>query len=99
METCGNTLGSVLMHEQLFYSPQAQLDLDEIFDYFSNELNDPDKGHGIVGDILTAAERIPGRALRYVDEYGIILFVKSYERSCRANYQASVGFEELPRSA
>ena len=53
------------MHEQLFYSPQAQLDLDEICDYFSNELNNPDKGHVIVADILAAAERIPGHALRY----------------------------------
>jgi len=38
-------------------------------------------------------------ALRHADEYGIISFVKFYERSCRANYQASVGFEELPRGA
>ena len=53
------------MAEHLFYSPQAQLDLDEIYDYFANELNDPRKGQGIVGDILSAAERIPGRALRY----------------------------------
>ena len=65
METCRNTLGFALMHEQLLYSPQAQLDLDEICDYFSNELNDPDKGHGIVGDILAAVEKILGRALRY----------------------------------
>ena len=50
-EICGSTLGFALMHEQLLYSPQAQLDLDEICDYFSNELNDPDKGHGLVGDI------------------------------------------------
>jgi plasmid stabilization system protein ParE len=53
------------MAENLFYSPQAQLDLDEIYDYFANELNDPRKGQGIVGDILSAVERIPGRALRY----------------------------------
>ena len=53
------------MAEHLFYSPQAQLDLDEIYDYFANELNDPRKGQGIVGDILSAVERIPGRALRY----------------------------------
>ena len=65
MEICGSTLGFALMHEQLLYSPQAQLDLDEICDYFSNELNDPDKGHGIVGDILAAVEQIPGRVLRY----------------------------------
>ena len=53
------------MHDRLLYSPQVQLDLDEICDYFSNELNNPDKGHGIVADILAAAEQIPGRALRY----------------------------------
>lgn len=65
MEICGSTLGFAIMHDRLLYSPQAQLDLDEICDYFSNELNNPDKGNGIVADILTAAERIPGRALRY----------------------------------
>ena len=53
------------MAEHLFYSPQAQLDLDEIYDYFANELNNPRKGQGIVEDILAAAERVPGRALRY----------------------------------
>ena len=53
------------MTEHLFYSPQAQLDLDEIYDYFANELNDPRKGQSVVGDILSAVERIPGRALRY----------------------------------
>ena len=53
------------MTEHLFYSPQAQLDLDEIYDYFANELNDPRKGQAVVGDILSAVERIPGRALRY----------------------------------
>ena len=54
------------MAEHLFYSPQAQLDLDEIYDYFANELNDPRKGQAVVGDILSAVERIPGRALRYL---------------------------------
>ena len=53
------------MPEHLFYSPQALLDLDEIYDYFANELNNPRKGQGIVEDILAAAERIPGHALRY----------------------------------
>ena len=53
------------MTEHLFYSPQAQLDLDEIYDYFANELNDPRKGLAVVGDSLSAVERIPGRALRY----------------------------------
>ena len=53
------------MTEHLFYSPQAQLDLDEIYDYFANELNDTRKGQAVVGDILSAVERIPGRALRY----------------------------------
>ena len=53
------------MAEHLFYSPQAQLDLDEIYDYFAKELNDPRKGQGVVDDILSAVERIPGRAFRY----------------------------------
>ncbi len=53
------------MAENLFYSPQAQLDLDEIYDYFTKELNDPRKGQGVVDDILSAVERIPGRAFRY----------------------------------
>ena len=53
------------MAEHLFYSPQAQLDLDEIYDYFANELNNPRKGQGVVEDILAAVERIPGHASRY----------------------------------
>jgi len=51
--------------ERLCYSPQAQLDLDEIYDYFADELNNPEKGQSIVSDILSAAEKIPGRATRF----------------------------------
>jgi len=53
------------MPERLRYSPQAQLDLDEIYDYFADELNDPDRGQAVVSDILSAAEKIPGRATRF----------------------------------
>ena len=34
--------------DRLRYSPQAQLDLDEIFDYFADELGNPQKGESIV---------------------------------------------------
>lgn len=86
MEICGSTLGFALMHEQLLYSPQAQLDLDEICDYFSNELNDPDKGHGIVGDILAAVEQIPGRALRYPPVGPLPFTTDAYRFATVGNY-------------
>ena len=66
------------MSDRLHYSPQSQLDLDEIFDYFANELVNPEKGASVVSGILTAARKIPGRATRFppvgplpftVDEY------------------------------
>lgn len=53
------------MSDRLRYSPQAQLDLDEIFDYFADELGNPEKGVSVVSDILAAARRIPGRATRF----------------------------------
>ena len=53
------------MSDRLHYSPQAQLDLDEIFDYFANELVNPEKGASVVSGILTAARKIPGRATRF----------------------------------
>ena len=53
------------MPERLFYSPQAQLDLEEVYDYFANELGDSDKGRVLVSDILVAAGEIPLHASRY----------------------------------
>ena len=53
------------MSDRLRYSPQAQLDLDEIFDYFADELGNPQKGESVVSDILAAARKIPGRATRF----------------------------------
>ena len=66
------------MSDRLRYSPQAQLDLDEIFDYLADELGNPEKGAAVVAGILAAARKIPGRAKRFppvgplpftVDEY------------------------------
>ena len=53
------------MSDRLRYSPQAQLDLDEIFDYFADELGNPEKGASVVSGILAAARKIPGRATRF----------------------------------
>ena len=53
------------MSDRLRYSPQAQLDLDEIFDYFADELGNPQKGESVVSGILAAARKIPGRATRF----------------------------------
>ena len=53
------------MADRLHYSPQAQLDLDEIFDYFAEELGNPDKGASVVNEILGVARKIPGRATRF----------------------------------
>lgn len=53
------------MSDRLRYSPQAQLDLDEIFDYFADELGNPQKGQSIVLDVLAAARKILRRATRF----------------------------------
>ena len=53
------------MSDRLRYSPQAQLDLDEIFDYFADELGNPEKGESGVSGILAAARKIPGRPTRF----------------------------------
>ena len=53
------------MSDRLRYSPQAQLDLDEIFDYFAGELGNPAKGKSVISGILAAARKIPGRATRF----------------------------------
>lgn len=53
------------MPDHLFYSPQVQLDLDEILDYFVLELGNAEKGREIVGQILAAARKIPGHATRF----------------------------------
>ena len=53
------------MCDRLHYSPQALLDLDEIFDYFADELSDRDGGGRTVRGILDAVGRLPGRATRF----------------------------------
>ena len=53
------------MSDVLHYSPQAQLDLDEILDYFVFGREDAAQGARIVENILAATERLPGRAKRY----------------------------------
>lgn len=53
------------MPDRLHYSPQAQLDLDEIFDYFAEEVGNPAKGASVVNEILGKARKIPGRATRF----------------------------------
>ena len=53
------------MSDHLHFSPQSQLDLDEIYDYFADELGNPEKGASVVSDILAAARKIPGRATRF----------------------------------
>ena len=53
------------MSDRLRYSPQAQLDLDEIFDYFADGVGNPEKGASVVSGILAAARKIPGRATRF----------------------------------
>ena len=53
------------MSDRIRFSPQAQLDLDEIFDYFADELGNPQKGESVVSGLLAAARKIPGRATRF----------------------------------
>ena len=69
------------MLELLHYSPQAQLELDEIFDYFAVELERREKDESVVSGLLAAAKKIPGRAARFppvgplpftTDEYRLV---------------------------
>lgn len=76
------------MPERLFYSPQAQLDLDEIYAYFANELNDPGKGHAIVDDILSVTEQIPGHPLRYPPVGSLPFSREPYRFATIGNYLA-----------
>ena len=66
------------MSDRLRYSPQAQLDLEEIFDYFADELGNPQKGQSIVLDMLAAARKIPGRATRFPPDGPLPLTTDEY---------------------
>ncbi|MCR5838226.1 MAG: type II toxin-antitoxin system RelE/ParE family toxin [Kiritimatiellae bacterium] len=76
------------MPEHLFYSPQAQSDLDEICSYFANELNDPRKGREIVGRILSVTEQIPGHPLRYPPVGSLPFSTELYRFATIGNYLA-----------
>lgn len=53
------------MPENLHYSPQAQLDLDEIYDFFTYEREDPEQGSRVVREILSVACDIPSHPTRF----------------------------------
>ena len=53
------------MPEHLHYSPQSQLDLDEIYDFFALEQENPELGSRIISEILTAAKDIPNHPDRF----------------------------------
>lgn len=53
------------MLECLHYSPQSQLDLDEIYDFFAIERDNPELGARIVADILMAVKDIPDHPDRF----------------------------------
>ena len=52
-----------LLHR--YFLAVAQLDLDERFDYFADELGNPEKGDSVISGVLAAARKIPGRATRF----------------------------------
>lgn len=53
------------MSNRLHYSPQVQLDLDEIIAYYSDQAQDSDRGYRIVNSILVSIETISDRATRF----------------------------------
>ena len=46
------------MSYNLFYSPLAQEDLDEIYDYIADELANPQAAEQTIGGILSAVDRL-----------------------------------------
>ena len=53
------------MRERLHYSPQALLDLDEIFDFYAHDHEDEAAARRIVANILAAARQIPEHPTRF----------------------------------
>lgn len=53
------------MLDRLHYSPQAQLDLDEIYDFFAFEHEDPEAASRVVSQILAVAQDIPAHPTRF----------------------------------
>jgi toxin ParE1/3/4 len=54
---------------KIFYSPEAVNDLDEIFDYIRDDLQNPSAAHRVVMDIIEAIEK-----LRDFPEMGSVLY-------------------------
>ena len=70
----------------LLYSPLAQRDLDEIFDYIATELENPSSAAGTVNAILDAAESLVGFPYTGSPVRGLPFTAEEYRFSSTRNY-------------
>ena len=70
----------------LLYSPLAQRDLDEIFDYIATELENPSSAAGTVNAILDAAESLVGFPYTGSPVRGLPFTAEEYRFTNMRNY-------------
>lgn len=70
----------------LLYSPLAQRDLDEIFDYIATELENPSSAAGTVNAILDAAESLVGFPYTGSPVRGLPFTAEEYRFTSTRNY-------------
>jgi plasmid stabilization system protein ParE len=70
----------------LLYSPLAQRDLDEIFDYIATELENPSSAAGTVNAILDAAESLVGSPYTGSPVRGLPFTAEEYRFTNTRNY-------------
>ena len=70
----------------LVYSPLAQRDLDEIFDYIATELENPTSAAGTVNALLDAAESLEDFPFAGSPVRGLPFTTEGYRFICARNY-------------
>ena len=73
-------------NRDLLYSPLAQRDLDEIFDYIATELENPSSAAGTVNAILDAAESLVGFPYTGSPVRGLPFTAEEYRFTNTRNY-------------
>ena len=88
-------------NRDLLYSPLAQRDLDEIFDYIATELENPSSAAGTVNAILDAAESLVGFPYTGSPVRGLPFTAEEYRFTNTRNYRifmcwgVKVGLESI----
>ena len=88
-------------NRDLLYSPLAQRDLDEIFDYIATELENPSSAAGTVIAILDAAESLVGFPYTGSPVRGLPFTAEEYRFTNTRNYRifmrwgVKVGLESI----